>query len=164
MGSRHIGAVGVAAALTLAGAGYAWGDGTPSRASEPRLEVAPGITWEVGTRTWYSTGRLQKDLFDTTGSLLVSRLTYENLTGVSAEGYCRADHRSGAFVRGYIGGGSVIGGKMNDEDFPPVTVPFSNTRQRHKDGDLTYGSIDIGYTFWNRGAPALAGLKGEAAV
>jgi opacity protein-like surface antigen len=151
MGSHHVGAAGMAAALALTGVSGALAGDTPVDGSGPRLQAVPGIIWEVGTRTWYSTGRIQNDLFDTTGALLVSRLTYDNLTGVSAEGYFRADHRSGVFAKGTIGGGSVIGGKMNDEDFPPVTVPYSNTLQRHKDGDLTYGSIDLGYTFWDRG-------------
>ncbi len=164
MGSHKVCAAGIAAALLLAGVSGALADGTPPPGSEPRLQAVPGITWEVGTRTWYSTGRLQKDLFDTTGSLLVSRLTYDNLSGLSAEGYFRGDHRSGVFVKGTIGGGSVIGGKMNDEDFPPVTVPYSNTLQRHKDGELTYGSIDLGYTFWERGATYRGGLKDESPV
>jgi opacity protein-like surface antigen len=160
----RLGCVGVAAVLALAGAGHAAADDPPLHAAELRLPSVPGITWEIGKRTWYSTGRLQKDLFDTTGSVLVSQLTYEHLSGISAEVYFRADHRSGAFAKGYIGGGSVSGGKMNDEDFPPVTVPYSNTRQEHEDGSLVYGSIDLGYMFWQRrGFYDRGGPNGEAA-
>jgi hypothetical protein len=158
----RVGTAGVAVVIGLAGAGHAAADDPPLRAAELRLPSVPGITWEVGKRTWYSTGRLEKDLFDTTGSVLVSQLTYEHLTGISAEVYFRADHRSGVFAKGYLGGGSVSGGKMNDEDFPPVTVPYSNTRQEHKDGSLDYGSFDLGYMFWQqRGFYDRGGLNGE---
>lgn len=159
MRSHHVGALGLTAVLVLAATGAALADGQAARPSEPRLEVVPGIAWEVGTRTWFSTGRLKTDLFDTTGSVLVSRLTYDGLTATSAEAHFRGDLRSGVFVKGIVGGGSVIGGKMHDEDFPPVTVPYSNTLQTQKDGDLTYGAIDLGYTFWNWGRSLSGGLK-----
>jgi hypothetical protein len=56
-----------------------------------------------------------------------SRLTYGDIAGHSAELFFRADHESGLFLKGFIGGGALPSGKMNDEDFPPGIFPYSNT-------------------------------------
>src|SRR5262245_1021456 len=96
-----------------------------SLASEP-TPSRPWV-WEVGARYWYSTGKSSMDLFDTSGSLLSSRLTYDDLTAHSGELFFRGQHNSGLFVKGYIGGGRITGGSLTDEDFPPVVVPYSNT-------------------------------------
>jgi opacity protein-like surface antigen len=147
MRSHHVRGTAVVLALGVLGVGgAALADGLPGK---PKFEVLPGTVWEVGTRVWYSTGSITKDLYDTSGTLAISRLTYDDLTAYSAEGFFRGDHWSGLFLKGYIGGGSVIGGRLNDEDFPPVTIPYSSTLSDQKDGNLTYWSIDLGYTFWD---------------
>jgi hypothetical protein len=117
-------------------------------------------SWEVGARYWYSTGETGYDLFDTTGSFRVSRLTYEDLTGHSGEAFFRGDHSSGFLVKGYLGAGVVNSGNLIDEDFPPVVDPFSQTTSDQDDGNLHYGSIDVGYTFYDSTTPSI-GLKDE---
>jgi outer membrane protease len=36
---------------------------------------------------------------------------------------------------------------LNDEDFPPVTVPYSSTLSDQSGGKLNYAAIDFGYAF-----------------
>ena len=115
---------------------------------------------EVGARYWFSTGETSYDLFNSTGSFRVSRLTYDDLTGHSGEAFFRGDHSSGFFVKGYVGGGVINSGKLIDEDFPPVIDPFSQTTSDQDDGSLSYASGDIGYTFYDSTARSLS-LKDE---
>jgi hypothetical protein len=141
-----------------AGVSHAADLGPESR--EPALvePKEPVRAWslEVGARYWFSTGETSYDLFDSTGSLLVSRLTYDDLTGHSGEAFFRGDHSSGFFVKGYVGGGVINSGKLIDEDFEPVTVPFSQTKSGQDDGSLSYASADIGYTFYDSTARSLS--------
>src|SRR6516165_3846416 len=66
---------------------------------------------ELGGRYWYSTGRIGYNYYgDTTTSLLVSRLTYEQLTANSGELYFRGDTSWGLFLKGFIGAGAVGSG------------------------------------------------------
>ena len=115
-------------------------------------------SWEVGARYWYSSGKTSYDLFDSTGSFLVSRLTYDNLTANSGEAFFRGDHWSGFFTKGYVGAGSINSGKLIDEDFPPAIDPFSQTKSNQDDGSLRYVSLDVGYTFYDNTGASL-GLK-----
>jgi hypothetical protein len=106
--------------------------------------ASPGF--ELGARYWYSMGRNGYNYYgDTTTSLLVSRLTYDQLTANSGELYFRGDIPLGFFLKGFIGGGSIGNGKLLDEDFPPLTVPYSETTSAAS-GTLSYGTIDLGYS------------------
>ena len=51
-------------------------------------------------------------------NVLASRLTFGDLDAVSGEVFARLNHRSGFFVKGYLGAGEVNKGHLNDEDFP----------------------------------------------
>jgi hypothetical protein len=82
--------------------------------------------WEFGGRYWYSSGKNWYNYYgDTTTSLLVSRLSYQGMTGQSGEAFFRVDSFSGSlkgvFVKGYAGGGAITNGTFIDEDFPPLT-------------------------------------------
>ena len=116
----------------------AWaGDGVPS------LDQSG---FEVGARYWGSWGQNGYNYYgDTTTSLLVSRLTYKNLMANSGEVYFRGDVSWGGFVKGFIGGGGINSGQLLDEDFPPLTVPYSATTS-DTNGTLSYGTIDVGYS------------------
>jgi hypothetical protein len=77
-----------------AGAGNNWtfhGLGPPS-----------SYTGEVGLRFWYGKAKTGKSLFDPSGSFLVSRLTYDNLSIFSAEAYGRFDLNTGWFFKGLV--------------------------------------------------------------
>jgi hypothetical protein len=130
--------------------------GASARASYPAarpVAVAPPVapprmfTFELGTRYWYSSGRLAKDLFDDPRSStnLNSRLTYSGLGVGSYEGFGRVNTAFGSYVRGYAGlSGGLNKGVLNDEDFPPALVPYSNTLSQQQGGKLGYGTIDFG--------------------
>ena len=66
--------------------------------------VIPGIEVEIGGRTWYSSGRFQKDLGATANqplqNVLVSRLTYDT-TAASGEVFGRLDSSSEHLPQGF---------------------------------------------------------------
>lgn len=118
-------------------------------------------TIEVGTRYWYSNGRMQKDLSDATGvGRLNSRLVYSGMDGHAAESFVRLDHRSGLFVKGNFGLGSLVNGKLNDEDFTPENDRYSNTVHDVRDSSLRYASLDIGTTVVNGSSGWLGAYAG----
>ena len=82
---------------------------------------------------------------DTTTSLLVSRLTYKILWPILARFISAVMCRGARFVKGFIGGGGINSGQLLDEDFPPLTVPYSATTS-DTNGTLSYGTIDVGYS------------------
>jgi len=116
-------------------------------AAPPVVTIAHELSIEVGGRFWYSTGRFQKDLFNDPrfGNNMVSRLTYDGLSGRSYELFARVDHASGFFLKGYAGLGSIFTGTLTDEDFPPAVVPYSNTLSDQRGGTLGYVTADFGY-------------------
>ena len=120
----------------------------PVRAAPPAQ--LSGFTFEFGSRIWYSTGKLAKDLFDDTRSSgsLNSRLTYGNLTATSLEAFGRADSPAGVFLKGFLGLGDLSRGFLDDEDFPPAIQPYSSTLSQQQGGQLKYGAADIGQTLW----------------
>jgi hypothetical protein len=128
--------------------------------AEPVIVKAPASNWTVkawvppqtysgdfGLRFWYGRAKTGKNLYDTAGTTLVSRLTYDDLTIVSAEAFTRFELDKGWFMKSYLGAGGLWSGKLIDEDFPPITTPYSATRSSQKDGSPFYGSIDVGYNF-----------------
>ena len=136
-------------ALAVPGAAHADGYASqqPANAAQGRV-----IEWTVGVQYWNSTGRMAKDLYSNVNpAFLVSRLTYADTQAHSGDLYLRGDHRpTGLFVKGFIGGGSITGGHMNDEDFALVAVPtYSNTLQETHNGSLKYATVDFGWTFYD---------------
>jgi opacity protein-like surface antigen len=132
--------------------------GTTDTPSIPEAEV------EVGGRVWYSSGRFQKDLSTTQSQampgLLVSRLTYDT-TAASGELFGRIDTASNIFVKGFVGGGSILSGTMHDEDWVifNALVPYSNT-QSSVAGDLAYGTFDVGYSLFRGPSSNVGGFIG----
>jgi hypothetical protein len=120
---------------------------------------AAPLEFEVGTRYWYSSGKSRKTLYDSTGALQVSRLTWTGETGNSAEGYFNIKN-AGVFVNSYFGVGMLGSGKLQDEDFPPVIAPYSSTNSDGKTGRLSYASLDLGYYLWDTKAAKLGGFIG----
>jgi opacity protein-like surface antigen len=124
---------------------------------------------EIGGRTWYSSGRFQKDLGGTINQsqqdLLVSRLTYDT-TSATGELFGRIDSSSNLFLKGFIGGGGHLSGKLHDEDWGffnpaiPATVPYSNTLSNPVNGDLGYATIDVGYALFHGPSSKVGGFVG----
>src|SRR6266851_162887 len=89
----------------------------------PILTPRTIMQWEgqFGARYFPSSGKTRINLYDAPpGNILVSRLTYSNLTAHSGEIFGKVEHLSGFFMKGYVGGGLVPGGKLQDEDFFPA--------------------------------------------
>lgn len=106
---------------------------------------------EIGVRLFYSSGvdGTPQPLLNQSniGNLLASRLIFSSLKAISEEVFTRIDHSSGIFVKGVLGAGSVIDGRLNDEDFPALDV-YSNTLSDVW-GNLSYATFDAGYSFIN---------------
>jgi hypothetical protein len=119
----------------------------------------PPLEFEVGARYWYSSGKAQKTLYDQSGTIQLSRLTWTGETGNAAEGYFNIKDAS-VFVKGYFGVGMMGGGNLQDEDFPPGLVPYSSTNSNAKDGHLSYASMDLGYYFLDTAHAKLGGFVG----
>ena len=120
-----------------AGAGeWAWRpfDKTPST-----------YTGDVGLRFWYGRSSTAKNLYDPSGTFMVSRLTYDNLSIFAAEAYTRFDIDRRWFVKGYAGGGALRKGFLTDEDFPPAITPYSATFSVQENGSPIYASGDAGF-------------------
>jgi opacity protein-like surface antigen len=120
---------------------------------------------EIGGRTWISSGRYQKDLGGTADqaqqNLLVSRLTYDT-TSASGEVFGRIDTASNLFLKGFIGGGTHVSGKMHDEDWVifNASVPYSNTLSDPVKGDLGYATFDVGYALFHGPSAKVGGFIG----
>jgi len=128
-------------------------DVTGSTARWPDLSwEAPASPWafEGGLRYWYSEGTMRfaftnrHPLFGTP----TSTLDWQELTGHSGEVFARIDHKpSGVFFKGVLGLGMMHGGLIDDRDFFVGPVLFSDTTSEVKDGNLAFGSADVGWTY-----------------
>jgi hypothetical protein len=67
------------------------------------------------------------------------------MTIFTGEIFSRFDYNTGWFVKGMVGGGGLWNGNLTDEDFPPVTDPYSSTHSKQDNGSLVYGTIDAGF-------------------
>lgn len=108
------------------------------------FEAPRTFTTEFGARFWFGWGKTGKDLFDTTGSVLVSRLTYRDYSIYTGEIFGRFDFSNGWFVKGFIGSGGLRNGSLIDEDFPPVVTPYSSTTSTLNNSFPFYASVDGG--------------------
>ena len=120
---------------------------------------------ETGGRVWYSSGSFQKDLGSTTSqaqqNVLNSRLTY-SASAATAELFGRVDTASNFFVKGFAGGGTIVSGKMNDEDWLIFnnSVPYSNTVSSSVTGTLGYATFDAGYDLFHGPSSKVGGFIG----
>ena len=97
------------------------------------VAVPASYVGEFGTRFWFGRAQTKKDLFDTTGSILVSRLDYYDMNIFTGEAFSRLDFNNGWFIKGYVGGGGLFGGKLKDEDFPPVVDALFGDAERQQE-------------------------------
>jgi hypothetical protein len=125
----------------------------PSSGFFAQPAVPSAFDGELGTRYWFSWAKTAKDLYDMPSGSMVSRLTYDGMHGHSVEAFGRLDHTSGFYTKGYIGGGLLFNGTLNDEDFPPGITPYSSTMSDLKASGMGYFSADIGFNVWRN--PAL---------
>ena len=124
-------------------------------AADLPVKAAPLPSWvslwqvEVGGRYFFSTGKMRLTLGDPfVAGQINSQVTHANMDSNAGEGFARIDHSSGFFLKGFLGGGNIFNGKLNDEDFPPGIVPYSNTVSDINNGRLWYGTVDLGWNPW----------------
>ena len=117
----------------------AWaGDGVPSL-DRIRLRGQRTLLGELGSRTATTTTAIPPRRSWSPGSpTIISRPILARF--ISAV-MCRGADSS----KGFIGAGGINGGQLLDEDFPPLTVPYSATTS-DTNGTLSYGIIDVGYS------------------
>lgn len=129
--------------------------------SHPPYMLSPlSNSYEVGTRYWYSVGKFDKTLFDGTGSLLLSKLTYDGIAH-TGEVYVNIADPKNWLLKGTAGIGSFSGKKLRDQDFNlPLAEPYSSTDSDLKKSTLNYASIDFGYYPWRGERGKLGGFVG----
>jgi hypothetical protein len=124
--------------------------------------VQPLWSAELGARYFGSGGQTLWELFGNIPPFttqLNSRLTYSGLTAHAGEAFGRFEHGTGLFVKGFVGGGVIPGGTLQDEDFPPAIIPYSSTDSDLRSGSLGYGAIDFGWA-WRTGDFSLSFFAG----
>lgn len=132
------------------GSGRAGADGSAAygAAAPPAAPWVAGWDIDVGLRYWYSSGSFQTA--NGAPNILVSRLTYDGVTGHSGELHARVDTPFDVFFKGFVGGGSLATGNMYDEDWGLssnlAAVPTSyEVTQSNISGSLFYLTADLGY-------------------
>lgn len=126
---------------------------------------APAIAdAEIGARVWYSFGNFQKDLGrsynEGVQNILISRLTYQ-APAVSGEVFGRIDGPADLFLKGFAGGGTLLSGKMHDEDWiPENAIPYSNTLSDPVKGSIAYATLDAGYDMLRGSSYKFGGFVG----
>jgi hypothetical protein len=111
----------------------------------PSRFLQQGIFFDLGARYWFSSGKYSKDLSGTDGTGLVSRLSYTGLTSHAGELFGSVKGVNSYFLKWNVGFAKTVAGNLTDEDFTPVTVPFSSTLSGQQEGSLGYATIDLGY-------------------
>jgi hypothetical protein len=108
------------------------------------------FSFEVGARYWYSTGN-NRFAFANGMPLAgnpTSTLDWDRMQGHAGEGFFRIDHHpTHLYLKGLGGGGILHGGDIDDLDFLVDQINFSNTTSQVSGNFLTYGIIDLGYSF-----------------
>ncbi|WP_439373121.1 outer membrane beta-barrel protein [Bradyrhizobium sp. DASA03120] len=115
-------------------------------AGTPLIAYAAGWSFEGGSRLWLSRGRFQWNAGGVAvdPNILISRLTYHGLDGLSGEAFGRVDSPWGVFLKSNVGAGRFNKGNMNDEDWG---APYVNTISGQANGRFTYYTADAGYDF-----------------
>jgi len=105
--------------------------------------------FELGTRVWFSQGKtnfgINSSKIDPRLGNPTSTLSYDDLDGVSAEATFRAKNDTGMVFKGFVGGGGIVSGSLDDQDYFKRQVRFSDTYSRVEGTDMVYGTIDLGY-------------------
>ncbi len=116
-------------------------------ASTPLAQAqSPGV--EIGTRVWFSSGRLKRS-FNSQGVAPLlgnpsSVLTYDRLGAETLELFARKTLASGFFVRGNAGLGRGGKGSFRDEDFAAGQIEFSDSSSSVRGVRLSYATLDVG--------------------
>ena len=115
----------------------------PNASSEPQ--------WQVGARYWWSEGQTRFDINSSRIQPILgnptSTLDYDGMNGNAGEFFWSARNETATFAKGFIGGGGISGGSLDDEDYFVGQIKFSDTYSKVKGDSLVYGTIDVGQDF-----------------
>src|SRR4029077_6367834 len=107
---------------------------------------------EFWLRFWYGNAKTSKSLFapPSISGQMVSRLTYSGLQTYSGELYGRVASWNGWYVKGYVGGGDIKGGHLQDEDFPPIDLGFNISNDfSSTNSDQHSGTLVMPVAIWD---------------
>jgi opacity protein-like surface antigen len=128
------------------GLNYEFDGSSDASALSVSQDSGADIVGTLGVRAGMATSNSQMKLYDFSGATKVSELTYHNPTADTGEIYGRLDETSsGLFAKGFAAVGKEVGGHLQDEDFPPMTSPYSSTNSPQSDGHISYAAVDLGY-------------------
>lgn len=135
------------------------GSGTGARAETVQVPNVYAIPlppmleprFEIGARYWQSVGKTRFSINSSKRNPALgnptSVLKYEDMDGYSGEFFWYARNEANTFAKGFIGGGGLSGGSLDDEDYFAGQIKFSDTYSKLKGDDLIYGTIDVGQRF-----------------
>jgi len=119
--------------------------------------------FEIGARYWQSVGKtrfsINSSKQDPALGNPTSVLTYEDMDGYSGEFFWYARNETNTFAKGFIGGGGLTGGNLDDEDYYAGQIKFSDTFSQLKGESLIYGTIDFGQHFTLSDGPSRLSLS-----
>ncbi len=76
-----------------------------------------------------------------------STLTYDGIDANSLEFVLGVRNETRTFFKGFVGGGWLDGGSLDDEDFFAGQIKFSDTYSELDGDGLVYGTMDVGQDF-----------------
>ena len=130
--------------LLVAWAAASVGSATAARAEIYQVPSAYAIPlppvleprFEVGMRYWQSVGSthftFNSSKVDPTLGNPTSVLKYDNMDGYSGEFFWYARNETDTFAKGFIGGGGLSGGSLDDEDYSAGQVKFPTRSARSR--------------------------------
>jgi len=142
----------VLAMVGFAGGAHAQVVEVPRPYAIPLPPIAnPEPQWELGMRYWWSEGSTRFDINSSRRSPIygdpTSTLTYDGINANSLEFVFSARNETRTFTKGFVGGGWLDGGSLDDEDFFAGQVKSSDTYSKLDGDGLVYGTIDVGQDF-----------------
>jgi hypothetical protein len=144
---------------------------TPARAQTYEVPGAYAIPlppvleprFEVGLRYWQSVGNtrfsINSSKVDPTLGNPTSVLRYDDTDGYAGEFFWYARNETNTFAKGFVGGGALNGGSLDDEDYFAGQVKFSDTFSQLEGESLLYGTIDVGQHFTLGNGPSSVSLS-----
>ena len=117
----------------------------------PSVNPSTDPQWELGMRYWWSEGQTRYDFNSSRVAPILgnptSVLNYDGITANSLEFVWAVRSETDTVFRGFVGGGWLSGGSLDDEDYLAGQVKFSDTYSRTDGDSLAYGTIDIAQDF-----------------
>ncbi|MEZ5828539.1 MAG: hypothetical protein R3D01_09285 [Hyphomicrobiales bacterium] len=119
------------------------------------IPLPPGANaepqWELGMRYWWSESSTRFDINSSKINPLLgnptSTLDYDGINANSLEFVWSVRNESRTFAKGFVGGGWLTDGSLDDEDFFAGQIKFSDTYSKLSGDDSFYGTIDVGQDF-----------------